>query len=101
MTFQKTNRIIRGRRPARHISSSLVKMLHLLLLPALLQLSIKLRGQSLPSAVSHALPKGYEVLNFTSGDFNLDDYPDFIVVLNRPNEKETSDLALHPEKRPC
>ena len=54
----------------------------------------------LPMSVSKLLPKGYEVLNSTGGDLNLDAYPDLIVVLNKANEKETSDVALHPEKRP-
>ncbi len=43
---------------------------------------------------------GYEVIDLAMGDLNRDVYPDYIMVLRKPNEKQTSDVTEHPEKRP-
>ncbi|WP_091148074.1 hypothetical protein [Mucilaginibacter pineti] len=77
-----------------------MKKITLLLILCLLSLITNAQDQPLPATVVNLLPKGYEVLKRTSGDLNLDTYPDMIVVLNKANEKETSDVALHPKKRP-
>lgn len=53
-----------------------------------------------PKGFMGLLPKGYEVLDSIKGDLNLDKIDDIVVVLKKPNEEETSDVAKHPEKRP-
>jgi hypothetical protein len=72
----------------------------LTLLIIVIAASAMAQNQPLPAAVSSYVPKGYDVLNRTTGDLNLDQYPDLILVLNKPNEAETSDVVSHPEKRP-
>ncbi|MDJ0365582.1 hypothetical protein QMK33_10485 [Hymenobacter sp. H14-R3] len=54
----------------------------------------------LPAAIRRALPAGYAVLDAAQGDLNRDALPDWLVVLNKPNEQKTSDVADHPTKRP-
>ena len=54
----------------------------------------------LPAAIRQALPAGYAVLAAESGDLNRDATPDWVVVLNKPDEKRTSDVSAHPTKRP-
>jgi hypothetical protein len=56
--------------------------------------------EHLPPAVASAVPKGYTTLYVVSGDLNLDQYADMIVVLNKEGEDTTSDVVDHPEKRP-
>lgn len=46
------------------------------------------------------IPKGYSVLDTASGNLNLDDYTDMILILKKDNEEETSDVIENPEKRP-
>lgn len=46
------------------------------------------------------IPKGYVLLDSASGDLNRDEYDDMILVLNKPDEKETSDVSEHPTLRP-
>lgn len=46
------------------------------------------------------IPKGYMLLDSASGDLNRDEYEDMILVLNKPDEKETSDVSAHPTLRP-
>lgn len=53
-----------------------------------------------PAALRKYIPKGYEALNITVGDLNLDKYPDLIMVLRKKGEESTSDVNDHPEKRP-
>jgi len=53
-----------------------------------------------PAAIRRALPAGYAVLAATQGDLNRDAIPDWLVVLNRPDEAKTSDVVDHPTKRP-
>jgi len=55
---------------------------------------------ALPAAILRALPAGYVVLNATRGDLNRDATPDWLVVLNKPDEAKTSDVVDHPTKRP-
>lgn len=46
------------------------------------------------------IPKGYSILDTTSGDLNLDAYADMVLVLKKDGEDTTSDVTEHPEKRP-
>ncbi|HEX8326662.1 MAG TPA: hypothetical protein VF629_03915 [Hymenobacter sp.] len=55
---------------------------------------------TLPAAIRRALPAGYAVLDAAQGDLNRDARPDWLVVLNKPNEAKTSDVGDHPTKRP-
>ncbi|RTQ44908.1 hypothetical protein EJV47_27275 [Hymenobacter gummosus] len=78
-------------------------MLHVLaggflLLPAFLQTPAQ--TPTLPAAIRRALPAGYQVLEAERGDLNRDALPDWLVVLHRPDEKQTSDVIDHPTKRP-
>lgn len=58
------------------------------------------QNTDLPAALRKYIPKGYTVLNVTSGDLNLDAYPDLAVILKKTGEEKTSDVNGHPEKRP-
>jgi len=53
-----------------------------------------------PAVLKKFVPKGYQALNMTKGDLNLDAYPDVIMVLKKIGEEETTDDSEHPEKRP-
>lgn len=55
---------------------------------------------TLPTVIRRALPAGYQVLEAAQGDLNRDALPDWLVVLHRPDEKQTSDVIDHPTKRP-
>jgi hypothetical protein len=46
------------------------------------------------------IPPDYVVLDTVSGDLNLDNYNDLILVLKKANEEKTSDVIDNPEKRP-
>jgi hypothetical protein len=59
-----------------------------------------LAAPTLPAAISRALPAGYAVLAAAQGDLNRDALPDWLVVLNKPDEAKTSDVVDHPTKRP-
>src|SRR6218665_662484 len=52
------------------------------------------------SQLARYIPKGYVLLDSASGDLNRDQYDDMILVLNKPDEKETSDVSEHPTLRP-
>ncbi|WP_223649408.1 hypothetical protein [Hymenobacter psoromatis] len=54
----------------------------------------------LPAAIRRVLPTGYAVLAAEPGDLNRGATPDWVVVLNKPDEKQTSDVNGHPTKRP-
>ena len=54
----------------------------------------------LPASIRRLLPAGYAVLAAARGDLNRDATPDWLVVLNKPNEQKTSDVVDHPTKRP-
>jgi len=55
---------------------------------------------SLSPFLAPFVPVGYTVLDTTSGDLNLDTYPDITLVLKKNGEDTTSDVIDHPEKRP-
>lgn len=46
------------------------------------------------------IPKDYSILDTATGNLNLDEYPDMILVLKKDEEEKTSDVVDHPEKRP-
>lgn len=50
--------------------------------------------------ISIFLPENYTVLDSISGNLNLDNYNDMILVLKKNNEEKTSDVIDNPEKRP-
>lgn len=54
----------------------------------------------LPLNLNVFVPVNYTALDTTSGDLNLDQYPDMIMVLKKNGEDTTSDVNEHPEKRP-
>lgn len=45
------------------------------------------------------IPMNYSVLDTATGDLNLDEYPDMILVLKKNGEEKTSDVIDNPEKR--
>lgn len=51
-------------------------------------------------ALSAYIPKGFTVLDTTSGDLNRDQYPDMILILKENGEDSTSDVVDHPTRRP-
>lgn len=56
--------------------------------------------KELPPSLASFIPEGYTALDTTSGDLNLDQYPDMVLVLKKNGEENTSDVTEHPEKRP-
>ena len=54
----------------------------------------------LPSFLDQFIPEGYTLLDTISGNLNLDQYQDMIVVLKKIGEEETSNVVDNPEKRP-
>lgn len=54
----------------------------------------------LPSSLASFVIAGYTAIDTVSGDLNLDQYTDMIVVLKKNGEDSTSDVSEHPEKRP-
>lgn len=54
----------------------------------------------LPAELKEFIPAGYSFLSGEKGNLNLDKRADIVVVLKKDNEKETSDVIDHPEKRP-
>ncbi len=46
------------------------------------------------------IPEGYVLLDTATGDLNRDPYGDMVMIVKKSNEKETSDVVDHPEKRP-
>jgi hypothetical protein len=57
-------------------------------------------GANLPSEIKAFVPNGYEAISATTGDLNMDSFPDAILVVKKPNEKETSDVVDNPTERP-
>ena len=55
---------------------------------------------NLPPSLAQFVPAGYTAIDTTSGDLNLDQYSDMIMVLKKNGEDTTSDVIEHPEKRP-
>lgn len=62
--------------------------------------SSDLDPQKLPRTVSQFVPAGYVALYATRGNLNLDAINDVVLIVNKPNEAKTSDVNVHPEKRP-
>lgn len=56
--------------------------------------------QKISQNIESFVPKNYTILDSTSGDLNLDNYKDMILVLSKNGEEQTSDVVDHPEKRP-
>ena len=46
------------------------------------------------------IPENYTILDTISGNLNLDNYNDMVLVLKKNNEEKTSDVIDNPEKRP-
>jgi hypothetical protein len=56
---------------------------------------------TLPDALKIFIPNGYSVINFSTGDANLDGLTDEILVLRKTTEETTSNYAEDkPDKRP-
>jgi hypothetical protein len=56
---------------------------------------------NLPQGLAKFVPAGYIAIDSTSGNLNLDAYPDMILVLKKDGETASSDNAHNkPEKRP-
>lgn len=56
---------------------------------------------NLPPSIAQFVPAGYIAIDTTSGDLNLDAYPDMVLVLKKSGEETSSDFAKNrPEKRP-
>jgi hypothetical protein len=54
----------------------------------------------IPAGLKEFVPAGYSFLGGEKGNLNLDKYADIVLVFKKDNEKETSDVVDHPEKRP-
>jgi len=50
--------------------------------------------------LSQFMLDGYSILDTVSGDLNLDQYMDMIMVLKKDGEDSTSSVIDHPERRP-
>jgi len=55
---------------------------------------------TLPPSLSQFVLEGYTAIDTTSGDLNLDQYSDIIMVLKKNGEDTSSNVIEHPEKRP-
>ena len=55
---------------------------------------------SVNADISSLIPEGYQLLDSTYGNLNLDKYKDLILVLKKAGEDTSSDVSKHPEKRP-
>lgn len=62
--------------------------------------TVSIDPENLPTELKAFVPEGYEALNATSGDLNLDSFPDVVLIIRQPNEHDTSDVVDHPTKRP-
>lgn len=62
--------------------------------------SFKREIKNLPSDLTKFIPDNYSVLDTASGDLNLDENPDLILVLKKNGEDTLSAVVDHPEKRP-
>lgn len=56
--------------------------------------------KNLPASLAQFVPEGYAALDTTSGDLNLDQFLDMIMILKKNGEDTTSDVVEDPEKRP-
>ena len=50
--------------------------------------------------ISKFIPNDYAVLDSVSGDLNLDNYSDLILILKKLDEEKTSNVIENPAKRP-
>ncbi|NJM53350.1 MAG: hypothetical protein HC846_08115 [Blastocatellia bacterium] len=57
-------------------------------------------ADNIPSEIKPFVPEGYEAISATTGDLNMDAIADAILIVKKPNEKETSDVVDNPTKRP-
>ncbi|WP_133943908.1 hypothetical protein [Epilithonimonas xixisoli] len=55
---------------------------------------------NLPNELLEFVPKNYSVLDTVSGDLNLDEINDYILVLKKNDEDTLSDVIDNPERRP-
>jgi hypothetical protein len=62
--------------------------------------TVTFEPEKVPNEIKAFIPEGYELLEATSGDLNLDSFADVVLVVKKPDEKETSDVVDHPTKRP-
>lgn len=62
--------------------------------------SYKEEVKILPENIKSFIPENYAVLDTVSGNLNLDNYNDQIIVLKKIGEEKTSDVVDNPEKRP-
>ncbi len=62
--------------------------------------SFKEEVKNLPEDLLNFVPENYSVLDTVSGNLNLDNYRDMILVLKKNGEEKTSDVVDNPEKRP-
>lgn len=62
--------------------------------------SFKQEVDNLPNELLEFVPKDYAVLDTVSGDLNLDELKDYILVLRKNGEDTLSDVSNHPESRP-
>lgn len=62
--------------------------------------SFKQIVNDLPNELSEFVPTNYSVLDTVSGDLNLDEIKDYIIVLKKNGEDTLSDVVDNPERRP-
>ena len=65
-------------------------------LPQSFKEEVKIIGENIKIFV----PENYAVLDTVSGNLNLDNFVDVILVLKKIGEEKTSDVIENPEKRP-
>lgn len=57
-------------------------------------------SDNLLKKITKYIPNNYFVLNIATGDLDLDNIEDIILVVRKDNEDKTSNVIDHPEKRP-
>lgn len=62
--------------------------------------SFKQKVDNLPDELSEFVPTDYSVLDTVSGDLNLDEIKDYILVLKKNGEDTLSNVIANPERRP-
>lgn len=66
----------------------------------LLPQSYKEGVKNIGENIKNFVPENYAILDSVSGNLNLDNFVDMIVVLKKIGEEKTSDVIENPEKRP-
>ena len=74
-------------------------MIRIIVISAFQLFAANIYSQNLPSSISNAIPKGYEVLDTEEGDLNLDGINDMLVILKVIGE-DTIALFGESEYRP-